>query len=324
MACFSPSADLVERFRRDFEMLAADAQGGLAVAVSGGPDSMALLLLAQAAYPGRIQAVTVDHGLRPEGAEEAALVGRHCAAINIPHATLTISVVADGSGIQASARKARYEVLGRWLASAGLVSLLTAHHADDQAETLIMRLLRGSGVAGLAGIRARIPFPAGGEGAFILRPLLGWRRQTLAAIIADSGFETVQDPSNADEAFDRARIRRQLSETTWIDPVLLARSASALADAEEALEARAQELAAERIDRKNGNVSLQPEGVPAELLRRLTLRCLRLVAPAAAPRGDQLTLLVDQLRRGEMVTLAGVKCSGGARFLFAPAPPRRS
>jgi tRNA(Ile)-lysidine synthase len=323
MASFSPPLVLVERFRRDFEALAGDDCAGLGVAVSGGPDSMALLLLAHAAYPGRVRAATVDHGLRAESVSETALVGRHCAVIGVPHEILAIKVMVGGSGLQASARDARYRALGLWLASKGMTSLLTAHHIDDQAETLIMRLLRGSGVAGLAGVRARIPFPAAGENAFILRPLLGWRRSELAATVDNIGLETVQDPSNKDEAFDRARIRRQLAENPWLDPVSLAHSAAALAEAEESLEAATRFLAAERIERGNGGVLLRPDALPNELLRRLILYSLRLVVPTAAPRGEQLTVLIEQLRGGKVVTLAGVKCSGGRRFLFEPAPPRR-
>jgi len=323
MASSSPPLALVERFRRDFVSLQGDASAGIGVAVSGGPDSMALLLLAQASYPGQIQAATVDHGLRPESKDEAALVARLCAAIGVPHETLTVEVSAGGNGLQANARDARYLALGSWLAATKLASLVTAHHLDDQAETLIMRLLRGSGTAGLAGVRARIPFPAGGDAASILRPLLGWRRDELAAIVAQCGIEAVQDPSNQNEAFDRARIRRHLAETPWLDPAPLARSAAALADAEEALQVATQWLASERVERSGATVSVEPGNIPEELLRRLILYCLRLIVPTAAPRGDQLSALLEQLGEDKVVMIAGVKCSGGNRFRFERAPPRK-
>src|SRR3569833_2120210 len=124
----------------------------LGLAVSGGPDSLALLLLAKAAIPERVEAATVDHGLRPESAREAAMVAELCAAYGIPHRILTVKV-ARGN-LQDKARAARYAALGNWMAERGLSALATAHNADDQAETLLMRLNRGFGEDGHAGVRA--------------------------------------------------------------------------------------------------------------------------------------------------------------------------
>jgi len=319
----APSPQLVERFRRDLEAL-TPGPGPLAVAVSGGPDSLALLLLARAAFPGRVQAATVDHGLRAESAAEAAMVERCCAALGVPHRVLRVAVAGGGEGLQAAARRARYIALGGWMAEAGIAALLTAHHADDQAETLLMRLLRGSGVAGLAGVRARIPLPGAGGGMHLLRPLLGWRRDALAAIVRAAGLEPVDDPSNADEAYDRARIRRRLAEAPWLDPAAIARSAAALADAEDALDTMARRSFAERTEEEaDGALVLRPGGIPAEILRRVTLLCLRRIAPEAAPRGEALTALVGRLRSDGVATLAGIKCSGGETWRFVPAPPRR-
>jgi tRNA(Ile)-lysidine synthase len=197
--------------------------------------------------------------------------------------------------------------------------LLTGHHLDDQAETLLMRLGRGSGVAGLAGIRASAPLPGGGT---VHRPLLGWRRAELAGIVSEAGWDAVSDPSNSDERFARTQIRRHLAQSPWLDAPSLARSAAALADAEEALQRFAGDLAPARISRHDTHVALDAAGVPAEIARRLLLRCLRLVAPDAAPRGDQLTALLRSLARGGTTTLAGVKCSGGEIYRFVPAAPR--
>ncbi len=124
------------------------------IAVSGGPDSMALLDLAVQAWPGRVAAATLDHGLRAESAAEAAMVARWCAQRRVPHATLAPETAVSGN-IQDWARRQRYAQLEAWRAGAGLDWILTAHHADDQLETLLMRLNRGSGVGGLAGVRAR-------------------------------------------------------------------------------------------------------------------------------------------------------------------------
>lgn len=316
-----PAPDLVARFAHDLEALTGH-KPRLALAVSGGPDSLALLLLAAAAYPGGVAAATVDHGLRTEAVAESDDVARLCAALRVPHETLPAIVQADGHGLQAAARHARYAALGSWMAREGLTTLLTAHHADDQAETLLMRLARGSGVAGLAGIRARLPFPVAGLGAHVCRPLLGWRRAELAGIVADAGIAPADDPTNRDERHDRARVRRYLRESPWLDPLAISRSAAALAQAEDALELTADDLFAARVTRDADTLTMTPGGLTAEFLRRLVARCLRSFAPAAALRGEQLTTLVAALVRGNAVTLAGVRCTGGDVWRFALAPPR--
>ena len=190
--------ELAARFRADLEALTGAAPARLGLAVSGGPDSLALLLLAHAAYPGRVHAATVDHGLRAESAAEAAFVARLCGELGVPHVTLAANMT-DKVNVQAAARARRYALLGRWAGEVKAGCLLTAHHLDDQAETLVMRLLRGSGLAGLSGVRAVNP-P-------LVRPLLGWRRDELAAVVRAAGVEPVADPSNQDERFDRARLR---------------------------------------------------------------------------------------------------------------------
>ena len=318
----APPADSVERFRLDLEALAGPG-GDFAVAVSGGPDSLALLLLAHAAFSGRVRAATVDHRLRPGSAAEAEAVARLCAERGIPHHILAVTVERAGAGLQAAAREARYRALAEWMEEGGLELLLTAHHADDQAETLLMRLNRGSGVAGLAGVRAAGAVPGSGGRLRLARPLLHWRRSELAALVAAAGIEPAEDPSNADEAFDRARIRRQLGEAPWLDVAALARSAALLAEAESALEWAAETLFAARAEGGEGGVILRPQGLPPELLRRLVLRCLGLAAPGARPRGEQLHALIARLQEGGSATLCGVKASGGDSWRFAPAPARR-
>ena len=311
----TPLAERIERFRTDLEALAGDTTGRLGVAVSGGPDSLALLLLAVAAFPDRVEAATVDHCLRPESADEAAFVASLCDKLRVPHALLRPASAISGN-LQSSARRARYALLEQWRQDRSLDWVLTAHHADDQAETLLMRLNRGAGVAGLGGVR--------GTYAKVLRPVLGWRRAELAEIVAATGIEAVADPSNADEKFDRARIRRQLGEAGWIDPAALVRSALALAEADQALDWTADKLADERITGSGPKLGLDPSGLPPELRRRLVLRILRRIAPEAAPRGDELSRLLATLEQGGTATLAGVKAVGGVTWRFEPAPPRKS
>ncbi|MFO6447939.1 tRNA lysidine(34) synthetase TilS [Erythrobacter sp. NE805] len=220
------AADLARLWPED------EREGALGLAVSGGPDSLALLLIAHAALPGRIAVASIDHGLRPEAAGEVALVERIAGERGIPFAPLAVRL-APGN-VQAEARAARYAALARWAGDAGLGALATAHHADDQAETLLMRLNRGSGLAGLAGVRARATIE--GSAVPLLRPLLGWRKAELAAVVAAAGIVPAEDPSNADPAFDRARLRARLAAADWLDPVRIAASAAHLAEAWQALE----------------------------------------------------------------------------------------
>lgn len=222
------------RFAADLAALWPEDErsGPLGLAVSGGPDSLALLLLAHAALPGRIAVASIDHGLRPEAAAEVALVERIAGERAIPFTPLKVAV-APGN-VQAQARAARYAALARWAGEAGVGAVATAHHADDQAETLLMRLNRGSGLAGLAGVR-----PAGrieGSEIALLRPLLGWRKAELARIVAEAGITPAEDSANTNAAFDRARLRAQLAGADWLDPVQIAASAAHIAEGWQALE----------------------------------------------------------------------------------------
>lgn len=291
------------------------------LAVSGGPDSLALLLLAHAVLPAQGFAVaTVDHGLRAESAGEAAMVAHLCAERGIAHDTLRISL-ASGSAIQERARAARYRALEDWRVGRGLAALVTAHHADDQAETLVMRLNRGAGLRGLAAMRARVPVP-GGEGV-LLRPLLGWARADLAALLGDRGIAAVDDPSNRDVRFERVRVRMGLGGADWIDPAGLAQAADHLAEADAALEWVADRLAA-GFGGDEGEIALPDEVLP----RTLTLRLLeRVIARLGGktPRGRDMARWHDRLAQGEVATLAGIRGDGRTRpWRFTKAPPHRA
>lgn len=225
---------LKARFAADLAALwpEDDRSGSLGLAVSGGPDSLALLLLAHAALPGRIAVCSIDHGLRVEAAGEVALVERIAAERGIPFTPVTVKLAPGNT--QAKAREARYAALTQWAQDKRLGAVATAHHADDQAETLLMRLNRGSGLAGLAGVRARSAIE--GSEVTLLRPLLGWRKAELAGVVEAAGITPATDPSNTNPAYDRARLRAALAGADWLDPVQIAASAAHIAEGWQALE----------------------------------------------------------------------------------------
>ena len=306
--------ELTEQFESDVARLTG-GEGRIGLAVSGGADSLALLLLASATMAERVMVATVDHGLRPEAADEAAYVGKICSQLNLSHHILTPQIRISGS-LQASARAARYELLNAWADEHDLRWIATAHHIEDQAETLMMRLLRGSGVEGLASIRER--------NERVIRPLLSWRRANLRAVVEAAGINPVDDPSNDDPRFDRVRMRRLLAENEWIDAPALAKSAGALSGINTALDWAAASEAKRRITHDGAGIALDPNDIPDELLRRLTLIALRATQPALTPRGEQVSALITTLTAGGKSTLGGVMAVGGGIWHFTPAPPRRT
>lgn len=309
---------LATRFAADWKAIwPGDAPVGLAV--SGGPDSLGLLLLAHCVFPGAFMVATVDHGLRSESAAEARLVSAVCEARGIPHETLAISLL-PGPALQERAREARYAALGQWAIRNGLGAVVTAHHADDQAETLLMRLSRGAGVRGLAAMRGTSRLP-GHEKCLLLRPLLGWRRSDLAGIVADAGIEPVFDPSNTDVRFERTRMRARLSFGQSLDPLAVAVSARHLAEADDAIEWAAERCLA-AVTSDGGVRSWDPADAP----RVVALRVLERIVEdfgSAKPRGNALARWHDRLRAGGIATLAGVRGDGRKtewRFVLAPKP----
>jgi tRNA(Ile)-lysidine synthase len=285
------------------------------LAVSGGPDSLALLLLAQAALGAdRFAVATVDHGLRTDSAAEAAQVAQICAARGIAHQTLPLTMQ-PGAALQERARDARYRALADWCREQALAALVTAHHADDQAETMVMRMNRGAGLRGLAGIRPRAIVP--GDTLPLLRPLLGWRRAVLVALVDKAGLIAVDDPSNRDVRFERARVRRGLATAPWLDPAGFAASAAHLAQADVALDWAADQVCA-------GMTGIEI-AMPPDLPRALALRVLeRVIAHLGGtpPRGRDLARWHDRIAAGQIATLGGVRGDGRARpwrFVAAPA-----
>lgn len=238
----APAPEVVDAWLAPLE-----AGSGLLLAISGGPDSIALLLLVaewakrRGAPP--IHAATVDHGLRPESAREAADVAALCARLGIAHASLPWLGPKPKTRLQERARDARYQLLFEHARSLGANMIVTAHHLDDQAETVLFRLTRGSGIAGLAGMATMTPR----EGLILARPLLETPKSTLIEICEASGEAYARDPSNLDRKYARARLRGMMGALAeeGLDARALSRLAgraarveAALADATTRAEAR--------------------------------------------------------------------------------------
>ncbi|HYP57109.1 MAG TPA: tRNA lysidine(34) synthetase TilS [Beijerinckia sp.] len=202
----APAPRAAENLRASFQPL--EGATGVLLAVSGGPDSIALMLLAadwarQLATPPPLWVATVDHGLRPQSRPEAELVASFAARLGLPHQILAWEGEKPKTRIQERARLARYDLLTQHAAEIGASHLVTAHHADDQAETILFRLLRGSGLTGLAGMEV-----AAKRGAIThCRPLLACTKADLIAVCTAKGHAFIEDPSNSNPAYARARLR---------------------------------------------------------------------------------------------------------------------
>lgn len=310
----APPEQAIARFRADLLKCGCADDQTYGICVSGGADSLALLLLAKAASL-KIKAVTVDHRLRPASATEAQHVAAICARLGVAHEIIVLGSP-DRGNLSDWARTARYAALRHWAEREHIDLLVTAHHADDQLETMLMRLNRGSGVAGLAGVRARQ--------ADLCRPLLGWRKAELVAVVTACGIAAVDDPTNYDEAYDRARLRKYLTKIDWLNPEAAAISAAALADANDALDWVVQGLLDGHLSNDESTLILTLPLVPRELARRVVTACILKLNPTAKPRGDAVDRLLATLQHGGIATLAGVKCSGGASWRFTRTAPRRT
>ncbi|WP_066721430.1 tRNA lysidine(34) synthetase TilS [Sphingomonas pituitosa] len=322
------AGESVARFTADWlavtGLLPASA-APVGIAVSGGTDSLALLLLACASFPGAVVAATVDHGLRAESAEEAAFVGAVCARIGVPHSILPPRPeMLAGGNLQDRARAMRYACLADWATACGAPWVAVAHQQDDVAETFLLRARRGAGLGGLAAMLPARPLRAGEGVPWLVRPLLGWSRAELATQVAAAGIVAVQDPSNRHPRFDRSRARALLADSPELPPARLARAAANLREAEAALAWAAEREWGARAHAAQGQVSLNLTDLPRELRRRLVARALKTVNDAPPPRGSGLDRLIAAVDAGQVATLAGVVVRPGPRWRFAPAPPHRS
>lgn len=323
-----------------------DGLRGLLLAVSGGSDSTALLVIAarwakalkKRRKPApQLTAVTVDHGLRPESAREAAAVKRLARRLGIPHRTLRWRGRKPKTGLQEAARHARYRLLAQAAARAGCEHILTAHTLDDQAETVLFRLARGSGLSGLAAMAHAAPIPAGaGAKFFLVRPLLGIPKARLVATLAAAGIGFSEDPTNRDPRFARTRLRAMMEQLAreGLDARGLARLAARMRRADATIEfavAAARAALAPGPWRRGGPIAFEAGrfyDLPAEVGLRLLGRAIAQAGNEGPVELGKLERLYDTVRRSRTPlrrTLAGALVTlGGGRLSVERAPPRRS
>jgi tRNA(Ile)-lysidine synthase len=334
----------------DAKRLFADwkAAPALVLAVSGGPDSIALMWLAARwrralAHGPRLIAVTVDHGLRSDAAREARDVKRLARMLDLPHRTVRWLDAKPKTGLPAAARTARYRLLAQVARASGATHILTAHTRDDQAETLLMRLLRGSGIAGLSAMARE----SERDGVVLARPFLDVSKSQLVATLKKTKIGFADDPTNRDLNFTRPRIRAVM-------PVLaaeggdirnLTRLASRLAranaavevlvdGAERYLELRERDAPRPSLDARDFDAAAFA-AMPEEIRVRLLLRAINRYGqegPAELGKVEALLAALDRTaadsaagRRSRLKqTLAGALISLiDGRIRVEPAPPRR-
>jgi tRNA(Ile)-lysidine synthase len=309
---------------------------GLLLAVSGGPDSTALMVMAakwsavrRGAPP--IDVATVDHGLRPEAAAEARGVGDHARRRGFRHHLIEWRGDKPTSRLQERAREARYRLLAECARAIGADHIVTAHHADDQAETVLFRLLRGSGLGGLRGMDPL----AMRDGVAIARPLLQMRKGDLVAFCQAEGEAFIEDPANSNPRFARTRMRRlaALLADEGLGADEIARLARRAARMEDAVQRAASEAAARLQGWSRGDPALgRAFFAEAEEVRLRLLRDALADAGGGATRLSQLELLNEALQRsaarGEafQATLGGamVRLTEKGILTFDAAPPRRN
>lgn len=282
----------------------------LGVAVSGGSDSTALMrLLADLAQHEKIElfAATVDHGLRPESASEAATVSMLAQHWGIPHETLKWQGW-DGTGnLQDQARRARYRLLVDWADENGLNAIALGHTADDQAETVLMRLARAAGVSGLSAMASTRKEC----GVTLLRPLLAATRANLRAYLKAQDIQWIDDPSNQDQRFERIKARTALSGLgqMGITAETLSRVAKNMAQAREALAQYARESALRYVKVVEGDLCVDRDGfgtLPEEIRRRIVVASVSWIAGGEyPPRHKSVDQVLEAMSLGQTATLGG-------------------
>ncbi len=308
------------------------------LAVSGGPDSLALMhLIARwqrvSQSTASVSVATVDHGLRATSADEAVFVATQAKSLGLPHVTLPWLGDKPSSGIINAARVARYDVLIKQLASlkGSPRALITAHHQDDQAETVLMRLARGSGVDGLAAM-APVRLLDAGAAISLVRPLLGLAKTRLEDTLSACKIDWIDDPSNTDLSTERARLR--IGSTTaqpgnTLPPASLALTARRMAQARDALNYATSQLAAQTTHTNPGvshTIARAPfNTAPFELRVRLMARALFACGGAHPPAMlAEIEALVERLNTAaRAVTLGGCRIDPTADHITICREPGR-
>ena len=262
---------------------------------------MALLRLAAQAAACRLTVLTVDHGLRPGSAAEARQVGQWCRGLGLAHQTLNWTGASPGSGIQARARKARYDLMADWCNANAASALLTAHSRDDQAETVLMRLLRTDSFDSLAGI------PQFGQwhGLPLIRPLLSCRRADLRAYLAALGQDWIEDPSNDDTRFERVRLRRLMPalEETGLTVERLAALAQSCRDVGDAIGAAAGRWCRAHLEQEPGLCRFPAAGfgcLPLALRVRILGTVIAHFGGGGTPERAELERLAEAMAAGTL------------------------
>lgn len=307
----------------------------VALAVSGGSDSTALMRLARdwaaAQHPApRLSILTVDHGLRPDSAAEAETVSRWAQELGLSHHILRWEPASKPqTGIQARARAARYDLMAQWCLAEGAGVLLTAHTLDDQAETVLMRLSRTKSPASLAGIRPRRSW----QGLPVVRPLLGLRRQALRDYLEGLGQPWLEDPSNEDPRFERVRIRQALAlpGQAQVTAERLAALAGSAARTDTLLERLSERWTGLWLVETDFGVCHVPDlhfrDLPDALRERILGRILRHYGGGGfLPEPAELRRILDWVRRREgppRTTLAGALLGRDAAGFWVAREPSR-
>lgn len=312
----SPPPDPAITIRAALDRLAGDLPA-LGVAVSGGGDSMALLhVIAAWAAGRRVMVASVDHGLRAASRAEAARVAQEARALGLPHDILTWQRPPGPGNLMAQARHARLALLSDWARAHDLPAIALGHTADDQAETLMMRLARGAGIDGLAAMAER----RHAHGVAWLRPMLTTRRQELRDWLRQRDIAWIDDPSNDSPEFERIRLRRSIA-ATGLDVGALADSAAHLAEARDALVHYTLQIA-QQAQIRNGSLSL-PRGAflaaPREIRRRLLSAACRWIT--GAPYPPRRATMQNALNSQAAFTLDGALVTPGSRRIHIIREP---
>ncbi|MBK0329199.1 tRNA lysidine(34) synthetase TilS [Rhodobacteraceae bacterium F11138] len=284
----------------------------LGVAVSGGGDSVALMHILSRCFaekPVALHIATVDHGLRPEAAAEAETVAAMAHRLGLPHDTLRWVDRDPGGNLQDQARQARYRLLRDWARGLALDAVALGHTADDQAETVLMRLARSSGVDGLSAMSTQKTL----FGLNVIRPLLDLTREDLRSYLRQQGMTWIEDASNDDPRFERVRVRAALVQLNalGLTTPALAGVAANMSQARKALDHGAYQAAGDVLRMDGGDIVLDAEGfrdLPRETARRILVRGLIWIGGGAhPPRRAATQHALNAIRNGREMTLAGCR-----------------